>query len=650
MKKIVTLILILISTSNLCTQNKKSTQMGQTNIKELQMPLYDKDSTANAVVLYEHANVYLDAEENYNTRTDYYYRIKIFNKNAFDLANIIVNLYKEKKIKDIMAISYNLVNGKINTTSLDKTKIFSLKEGDNWTVKKFTLPNIKEGTVIEYKYSIISPYLGLEDWVFQSKTPKIKSEYDAAILGNYKYNVRIIGFNKLDKDKPSIDKKCIFIDGLGQGACAVYAYGMYNIPAFKEEDYMLSKKNYLSRLSFDLESYHSPTGGVEKYTTTWAEADKKLKSQFFNNQLSKKRYFKKRIPLNILETPDDLEKAKKIYSFVQNHFTWNSNYWTSEDAKIKDAFSEKSGNVGEINLALFNSLQAADLNANLVVLSTRQNGIPTKLYPIIYDYNYVVVRTKINGINYYLDATEKFLPFGQLPIRTLNGEARIINFKEDGNWVKLKPLYNTVKNSNAKLILNENGDLTGTLKINNTGYYAAKQREKLATITQEAYLDDFEDKEIDIEVENYTVSGELELDKPLKEAFDIKIFIAEDLGNTFRINPFLFDRFKENPFKLKERLYPVDFGHPINRNFAISLEVPANYNIVKIPENKSIQLPNKGGYFILNTNKEENKITIYTRFRIAKKTYSSAAYFALKELFKQIIISENSYIVLKKKI
>ena len=248
MKKIPLLLILLISIT-VNSQKSKSSKMGQTTLDELKMTIYDKDSTASAVVLYEHANVYLDPKNNYNTRTDFYYRIKILNKTAFDQANISIDLYKKKKAKDIKAITYNLSEiGAKKSTSLSKDKIFKVQETKNWASYKFTMPNIKIGSVIEYSYSIISPYSGISDWYFQSDIPKIKSEFDAAILGNYNYNVRIIGFLKLDKDKPSVDKKCIYIDGIGQGACAIYSYGLNNIPAFKKEDYMLSEKNYLSRL------------------------------------------------------------------------------------------------------------------------------------------------------------------------------------------------------------------------------------------------------------------------------------------------------------------------------------------------------------------------------------------------------------------
>lgn len=72
--------------------------MGQTTIDELKMTVYEKDSTAAAVVLYEHANVYLDPDNEHKTRTDYYFRIKILDKTAFEESNIEINLFKKKEL------------------------------------------------------------------------------------------------------------------------------------------------------------------------------------------------------------------------------------------------------------------------------------------------------------------------------------------------------------------------------------------------------------------------------------------------------------------------------------------------------------------------------------------------------------------------
>jgi hypothetical protein len=624
--------------------------MNQTTLEELEMTIYNQDSTATAVVLYEHANLYLDPKNNFNTRTDYYYRIKILDKNAFDLANITLNLFGKKRVKDIKAITYNLnKKGTILKNQLSQTAIFTIKEKKEWTVQKFTLPNIKQGSVIEYSYSILSPYLSINDWYFQSDIPKIKSEYDLALLGNYQYNIRIIGFLKLDKDVFSVKKKCVKIPGIGQGTCAVYSYGMGNIPAFKEEDYMLSKKNYLSRISFDLKSYTGFRGDVNNYATTWEKADKSLKKYFFNKQTSKKNFFKNKLSKAILATENNLDKAKKVYTFVQNHYTWNEENWTNEDVKVKQAFNAKSGSIGEINLSLYNCLKAADIDANLVVLSTRKNGISTKLYPIIFDYNYVIIKINIDKKDYYLDASSKYLPFGQLPIRTLNGEARVIRPKLESSWVVLKPKFKSFRSTSVKLSLNPEGEFTGTLKVARNGYFAATKREAISLKNEESYLEDFENQHVNIEVDDYSLTYEKDLEKPLKEAYKIKISLDEGLGNKKRINPFFFDRLKENPFKLNERKYPVDFGYSKKMNYYLNLEIPEGYKISQLPKDIAIGLPNKNGSFFLNAVKENNTIKINVRMTIKNKSFSADEYFALKEFYKQIIIAESSYIIIEKK-
>ena len=650
MKRKVTLTLFLFLPLILLSQANKSTKVGRATLAELNMSFYDKDSIASAVVLYEHKNLYMDASREYKIRTDYYYRIKILDKNAFDLSKITIDLYKEKSALEIKGITYNLSeNGSLQKTFLQEKDIFTEKYSDDYTLKKFTLPNIKEGCVIEYSYSILSPYSGLKDWYFQSDIPKIKSEFDYALIGNYDYNVRLVGNKKLDKNESSVKKDCIYIDGVGSGNCLVFSFGMNDIPAFKEEDYMLAKKNYLSRIAFDLKSFTSIRGGKNNYTSTWKDADKSLKRLFFNNQISKKSFFEKQLPESFFTIEDQLEKAKKIFYFIQDHYRWNGDYWTNEDAKVKQAFEQKSGNVGEINLSLYNSLAAADLEASLVVLSTRNNGIPTKIIPVIFDFNYVIVQLKIGDTTHYLDATTDFLPFGELPIRTLNGEARLINFKKESNWIRLKPKNRSYKKSSAKLNLTENGDINGFVNIVNSGYLAAEVRNELYNSNEESYLETFETKHPDIEVEKYSNINENDLTKSISETFEITLFTEEILGSTTRINPFFFNRISENPFKLKERFYPVDFAYPRSSMYNLSLKIPDNYTITNIPKSRAFALPNKGGNFSIKCIKSSNTVTLFVRMKINKSIYSSEEYYYLKEFYNQIIQLESNYITLEKK-
>ena len=284
-----------------------------------------------------------------------------------------------------------------------------------------------------------------------------------------------------------------------------------------------------------------------------------------------------------------------------------------------------------------------------MILSTRNHGIPTTLYPVIFDFNYVLIKTTIHDKEYYLDATDKFSPFGQVPFRTLNGKARVINFKKESNWVVLKPKTKSSINTSARLTINENGDIAGNLITRRIGYAAQDQREKISNLGNDGYIEEYEGDNPNTEVESYEVRFKDELDKPLQEIFEVKIFMNEELTQKSRINPFFFNRLKENPFKLKERNYPVDFGYAKSNNFALSLEIPASYKVTQLPKQMAISLPNNGGSFLLKTINKGNVINIITRLSLNKKSYSSEEYFTLKEFFKRIVIAESSYIIIEKK-
>ncbi len=647
MKRIILLLITIASTQSF-SQKKRSTKIGNVKLKELSLTNYIKDTTANAVVLHEHANYYLDEEKDYKNTTDFYFKVKILKKEGANKAIIKIPFYGKDKVYNIKGITYNISKqGKIVKNHLVNSNIFTKDLNAKWKEISFTLPNIKAGSIIEYSYSITSPYSGIDDWYFQSDTPKIKSDFTASILGNWKYKIRVVGFQKLSKNEASVNKSCVTIPGLGKGACLILDYSMEDIPAFKEEDYMLSKENFISKLAFELESYTSPKGGIKKYTKTWKDADRSLKHNFLDNQISKKNYFKKQLSHNLLNNDNELEKAKLIFKFIQNHYSWNGKHWPSRKVKVKKAFEDKTGNIFDINLSLFNSLQAANIKSYLVLTSTRNKAIPTKLHPIVNDFNYLIVKTIINNKTYFLDATDKQLPFGLVQKKSLNGDGRVMDFKKGSYWETIKLSEKTYKTTKAQLTLDDEGILNGDLMISSNGYFATEDRNELKNKNSETYIEDFESDHTNLEVDSFEHKNLEYNNDPLHQIYNI-IFEELEQKNKIRINPFLINKFTKNPFKLKTRDYPVDFAFPRTNTYILNLKIPKEYKIKALPENKAISLPNKGGKFILNYKKTNNTINLYFKVSINKKVYSSDEYHYLKEFYNQIIEAQDTFIEIEK--
>jgi len=630
-------------------QKEKTTPMGETTLEELQMQVYEKDSTANALVLFEHGNLYVNPERKFNFTTDYYYRIKILKKEGFKRATIKIPFYGKEKVHDIKAVTYNLSEiGEIQRNHLLESKIYTKQINEKWQEISFTLSNVKIGSVIEYKYSVTSPYSGIDDWYFQSDIPKVKSNFNAAILGNWNYNARIIGFLKLDRDNPSIKKGCVYIPAIGSGTCLLLDYGMDDIPVFKEEEYMLSKKNFISRISFDLKSYTNVKGEVTNYTKTWKVADKKLRVDFLDNQNSKKSFFKKKVLHDsILSNPNKFLKANQIFNFIKNHFTWNGDYWPTKKVSVKKAFETKKGNIFDINLSLFNALQAAEIQSKLVLLATRSRGLPTKLYPVYDDFNYLIIKVVLNGKIYFLDAANKNLPFGLIQFEALNGQGRVMDFKNGSFWEDINQAKLTFKTTRLFLEFQEE-KLTGTLRVNSDGYIALKKREQLVGVNDDDILNDFETTYPDIEVDEFKIDNVSEPNKKLTETYKINIENEATGSKKILINPFFIDKLTDNPFKMDKRQYPVDFGFKSKNTYFLTLKIPKEYIIKKLPKNKSLSLPNKGGKFIFKVTQKENSVSLYLRCIFSKKAYASDAYFYLKEFYNQLIKTQDSFIELEK--
>ena len=649
MKKFLLLLSIIAIYS--AGAQKKDYEFGAISQSDKDLKVYAKDSSANAVFIYEKGETdFKQTSNDIVIKTTYYAKIKFFNKEGFDNATVEIPLYNNsqtsEKVENIKAVTHN--GGR--KIFLNKKNIFREKIDENWTLVKFTLPDVQEQSIIEYEYVFETPFkFNFKGWEFQAEIPKIHSKFHALIPGNYVYNRSLVGYKPLDTNIADIKKSCFSIDGLpGRADCEDLTYAMKDVPAFIEEDYMTTKKNHLSAIKFELQEYKSFTGGSSRFTKTWKDVDKEFRAEkTVGRQLRKVDYLEKNIPIEILQTSDKLEKAKKIYYFITNHFNWNGEIMLFKEVDVKKAFDSKIGNSAEINIALINALNAADIDVSAMLTSTRSHGLPTKVHPVITDFNYIIAKLDIDGKTYLLDATNKQLPFGILPTKCLNGYGRVMDFKNDSYWMDIVPVKDSRTQLSLNIELNDDGNFAGLLHKAYEGYDAIEKRNEIISKTEEEYLTDFENNINDIEVNSYENYNLDTTEETFKELFDITI--ESNLNNNLlMLNPFLISRIKENPFKLKIRSYPVDFAYPRAINYNLSLKIPESYKVKSLPEDVLIKLPNDGGMYIYRISESNGQITMIIRMSLSRNYFNPEEYSALKEFYNQIIKNQNSLITLEK--
>lgn len=629
-------------------------------MSELTMKTYPNDSNAIAVVLDEFGDAYIDTDETYDLIYEYHVKIKILKQSGVDRGDIIIPLRKDEKRKDkinwVKASSFNLEEGKTIETKLERKNVFIEDPVKFYELKKFSIPNVKVGTVIEYAYQLQTPFIfNFHSWEFQDDIPKIRSEYWAKYPANYNYNISLKGFYKLSKSEAELIEKCVVLsdNGYGQSThadCTLQKFGMTNIPAFKEEEYMSAKSNYLSCIEFELTEVKHFNGKVDKVTKTWKDAEDELRNhKQFGLQIKRNREFaKESIDPILTTTTDSLTKAKSIFSFVQYWYQWNENNDFLCELGIEDSYKKRKGNVADINLSLVAALKYGGFNVDPLILSTRSNGFPKEIFPVLSDFNYVIARLRLNGKVFLLDATDDFIPFGLIPQRCLNGKGRVMS--DIGSfWEELKPVEKMKKATIQQFVIAEDGSLKGSVKNIFYGYHAVAHRKNRAGYgNKEEYLNQVVNNQypgaIVTELEEEGIS---EIDQPTSEKILLETPPSLSEGaSTFYLSPFLSEEKLKNPFVSSVRLFPVDFGLPLEEITSINFELPPNVEVTELPDRVALALPNNGGRYQFEAQIVGTKLMVSSRFFLSKSIYSAEEYFFLKELYAKIIQVQGSAIVL----
>lgn len=635
------------------SQEKYNSENFRVTLGDIQTNSFVKDSTANAFVIYEKGDSHVSDEE-YNLITKKKHKIKILNKEGFQYASVSIPLYNNKqrfeKVENIIATTYNLIDGQVIKTNLLEKDIFKEKYNENHTIVKFTMPNIKEGSVITYSYKLISPFMGkYHGWEFQSDIPKMYSEYRTSIPGNWEYHIKLVGGKKLTTNTTNIKKSCLKGRNGAYANCLNSTYAMKDIPAFIEEDYITSKSNYLSRIEYELKTLTFWDGRKTNYTKTWKDVDKEIRTdKEIGKQLKKSIEYETLLSSEIINEEDLINKAKSIYRYVQDEYTWNGNYRIFKDVSIKKLLKEKSGNVSSINILLHNLLKALGIQVKPILLSTRKNGFITKIYPVISDFNYLIVQATINGKDYLLDATDNYLNFGDIPFRCLNQYGRLLDFKQGSKWIEIKPQSLSSAQYKAELSINHEDIITGKIDSKITGYHALNSK-KAYYSNPDKYLDNLENNFDDIEIQNHNITTKAKTNNDFKESYNIT-YNAEITGENIYINPFFIKFFKENPFKLQERTYPIDFGYKDTFFYALKLNIDDSFSILETPKNLNLSLPNNAGQVLFSSSVMNNAINIAFRINFKKAIYEPEYYPYLKEFMNKVVdLQTNSLILLKKK-
>ncbi len=626
-----------------------SIEFGKITQKEVDLKKYPSDTSASAAVLYDIGNsFFLDSDNGFDVVFERSTKIKIFTKAGFKYAQVEIPFYKEgyttETVSDIVAYTYNQNNGSLVKSELRKEDIYTEKVSENWLVVKFALPEVREGSIIEYKYRLKSPYkFNLSDWNFQSEIPVSFSKYIVKMVPFYTYTFLLQGASNFS------DQKTYESTGLPRNLSSVqykeliHEYTMKNVPAFRDEEFITSMQDYIIKIDFQLSVINNLDGSKINVISTWpALCNDLLKGEGFGKYLNACEGKASKIleQLNISNLPPQ-EKLKTIVTYVKANYSWNEENRLFATKTVKEFIDTKTGNSSNINLFLLALLEGAGFEAYPVILSTRDHGKIKSDFPFVNFFNYVVAGAYVDEKLVLLDATEVLLPYFTIPPKCINEKGLIIKKKSE-EWLELS---NSVPSITENLISVEfNSDLDsvkGSFNFNATRYDALK-----TTNDKEENMKKF------VEDKSYTLLGDITTnnfnyaEKPYQILFSASVPV-ENINGKIYVSPLFSETYKENPLKSVDRNYPLDMIYTNKSTFRTIIKIPDNYQVTALPKKSEIN----DDLFSLNYNAEiiDNNVIVVAEYYFKKPVYKAEEYKIIRYYFTELVTKMNQKIVFEKK-
>jgi hypothetical protein len=617
------------------------------------------NASTDAVVLLDSGASTLDAslEDGFFIRYYKFRRILILNKSVLSKLSRNSLLFSAhmnggKKLKTLRVSTYNLENGKIIKSVAQDNDFFVEDSKSNIKTVKFTYPNMKEGSIIELEYYERWSSRNLEDWYFQGEFPKLKSVYTVTLPDLFNFSIQFRNKKFLTDTKKSEVVKSVFSRNFEylNSTITTISWTFQNVPPMREEPFTSTMENFQACVRFQISAEPVRPGVTQAVLQNWQEVcNNILNSESFGLQIREPSSFlKKQANLFVEGKSTELQKSMAIYAGVRDHFKVDGRgVFYSDDKTLNDIYKAGTGNVGAVNCVLIAMLRTQKIQADPVILATRDKGVTNQAYPLLDNYNYLICRVKADGKIYFLDASDVTMGFGKIPLDCYNGHARVVTYENFPVFLapdsirETKLITTDIRNdNNGKMILSW---------ANHAGYYESSdlRSELKGKSIQDVFKDLTQTTPNRKSLDSFYIDNLKNMEDPVVLHYTMTIEPVRDARIYF--NPFLNMGLTENPFKSATRTYPVEMSYVTEKSFILGMEIPTGYEIDELPKSQKFLLNETDGSYDYQIETAGNKIKIKSSMILNKAIFEPEDYNSLKDFYAAIIKKQSEIIVFKKK-
>lgn len=635
---------------------KPNLSWGKPTEQELQMTEYPADKDADAVVLYHKTDVSYDFVNNeFRVHYRVYTRLKVLKPEGKRVADGQITYIENETTRSnreivggLKATSYNIENGKVVKTKMDKSMINEERLDKNQMVMKFSVPQVKVGTVIEYEYHIENNYYYyIRDWYAQRDIPVLYTHYKLSIPEWFSFKVEESGMNHLEKEEKSETMTLLFSGGNENILTNIRTFTGRNLPALKDDDFVWHAADYSDKVTAEMTDIFVPGAVYKSYTSTWDDIDAQLmRDEDFGGRIKRSSPLKAEIAAaGIPDIADKKERAAAVWKLLKSKVKWNGEYslWGKSAEKV---LKEGTGDNADINFIYINMLKDAGLDAWPIVMSTRTHGkLPLTHASMKYLNTFVVgIVTDGEGLTYF-DSSAEDGYLDVLPANLLVNRARLITKEKNDTWINLQEKARGRENTTIDVTLDESGKLKGVQERLLLEESAASLRRSWRQAKDSVEMINKMQEKNGIEIESYQLEKRNEFSPDVKETihFSKQCNVA---GETIYMNPFIIPQLPKSPFTSEERLLPVEFPYKQRDVVNVNITLPEGYVVEDLPKSAVLKLD--GITARITYINEGNTLKMQYQLNVTKPFFTVGEYHDLKEFFDKLAESNKQIITLKK--
>jgi hypothetical protein len=357
---------------------------------------------------------------------------------------------------------------------------------------------------------------------------------------------------------------------------------------------------------------------------------------------------------------NDMEKARTIYNYIVSNIAYSSVSFLQSNYVPQKASKTLITRLGDCKdmATLFVALaKKAGLNANLILVNTRENGQHAMILPSL-GFNHCIVKFNAKGQSYYLELTDKNLPFRALPGNLYGAQILNIPYKikdQKAQLTTLKPVNKasdkidrkmsiTISDNDIKVnsVLNVTGALTAT--------YRSRFRNELKSDINESLKQNLSQVfKKPVKISHVKFIGLNHLSDTVQEqiGFTVSNEVIE-IGDIHVWKPnFMEIVANSNLFTVDKRKYPIEYWRYENAEqykTTIAINLPSDISFKEVPSNATFNF-NQMVYHLSYQKLSPHKLLIKRSFVTQPwDNIPAADYNGLKDFFHKIINAESRYI------